>query len=300
MRFDPGLKLARHSNLGKYFEGEFVSPINVEISPSGKCQAACDFCFYRQEGKSLNGLDKVLFEEDRMKSLIDEFAEMGVKSISWTGGGEPSMHPSFGKFVDWTHKSGLKQGLFTNGLIVNYDSTKFDWIRVSKTNRDWKEENLKELNPKTLGMCLNYDNSDMEVMLALKIAEQSGVDYLQVRPALKILGKKTGMNAPKIKHSLLSITDYKFSDSSQERNYIKCEAFHFNPFIWQNGDVDVCGYKKNKGYNLGNVHNKGFKEIMEQTPKYFPVTDDCQTCCKLNSMNSTIKQMYDLEDIDFP
>jgi len=151
MRFEPGLKLARHSKLGEYFEGKSISPINVEISPSGKCNANCPWCFYRQEKGSMQGLDGVMFKEDRMHVLIEELAGMGVNSISWTGGGEPTTHPSFWKFVDWASNAGLKQGLFTNGLNphnpntnqINYDSTAFDWIRVSKTNRGWNKDTLK-------------------------------------------------------------------------------------------------------------------------------------------------------------
>ncbi len=325
MRFEPGLKLARHSKLGKYFEGKNVSPINVEISPSGKCDSNCGWCFYRQKNNQMRGLDGKMFIEKRMQGLISEFAGMGVNSISWTGGGEPTLHPDFPKFVDWVSWTDLKQGLFTNALKeFNYDSTAFDWIRVSKTNMPWNKEILKKLKPKILGMCINYSGDDDEIREALEIAEDSGVSYVQVRPALKIHGERLPkilknmpgekflseekLSVPNIKHPLLEITDYKFLGASEERNYTECEAFHFNPFIWQDGDVDVCGYQKgNKRYNLGNLYShwpRGsegkFKSIMRFAPKSVPVADNCQVCCKLNSMNSTIKHMRDLEDVDFP
>jgi organic radical activating enzyme len=316
-RFEPGLKLARHKELGTYLSGEFVAPINIEISPSGECNAACSWCFYRQEKAVIHGLDGVMFKESRMSGLIEEFAGMGVKSISWTGGGEPTKHPSFGTFAEWTHWAGLKQGLFTNALIVpTYNPQLFEWIRVSKTNSPWNEDSLSILRQcKTLGLCVNYRGKEDDILIkdTLNIVEKLETlkevsehsTYLQVRPALKILGKKVRIKTPNISHPLLHLTDYKFLGSNEERLYDQCEAFHFAPFIWQDGDVDVCGYhRKEDRFNLGNLYSAGekgrFKYIMQNVPNSFSIAENCQTCCKLNAMNSMIYFMKKLKDIDFP
>lgn len=316
-RFEPGLKLARQKELGEYLEGKLVAPINIEISPSGKCNATCNWCFYRQNSHALQGLDNIFFKESRMEGLIEEFAGFGVKSISWTGGGEPTLHPSFSKFVEWVNWVGLKQGLFTDGLTkITYDPTLFEWIRVSKTNYNWNLDVLKTLRDcKTLGLCINYrGEEDYQLVLdALKIVEMldkmkefsTYSTYLQVRPALKILGKKVDVEIPKINHPLLKITDYKFLGANSERDYNKCEAYHFTPFIWQDGDVDVCSYhRKDLRFNLGNVYDKKergkFRYIMKNAPKTIDVVENCQICCKLNSMNSMINLMRQLYDIDFP
>lgn len=317
MRFEPGLKLATHEEFGRYLRGESIPPINIEISPSGKCDAACDWCFYRQSGCKIPGLDGVLFRESRMEGLVEELAGFGVKSISWTGGGEPSLHPSFPKFEEWVHWAGLEQGLFTNALKeIKYDPTHFQWIRVSKTNKPWNEENLRVLRQcKTLGMCINYNGESDEKLVrdTLEIAdkldalkEKPGHEtYVQVRPALKIQGQKTTVEVPKIEHPLLQITDYKFLGSGVERDYSKCEAFHFNPFIWQDGDVDVCGYhRKDQKFNLGNLYSKNeqgrFRYIMKNAPAKVEVVDNCQVCCKLNSMNTMIYLADQLKDRNFP
>lgn len=317
MRFEPGLKLARHAQLGEYLAGETVPPINVEISPSGRCNATCDWCFYRQNSGKIPGLDGKLFRESRMEGLVEEFAGFGVKSISWTGGGEPTLHPSFPKFIEFAYWAGIKQGLFTNGLkSIEYDPTLFEWIRVSKTNLDWNEEVLRTLRPcKTLGMCINYNGEADEKIIekTLEIAEKLDSlkesaeysTYVQVRPALEIGGKMTEKEVPKIKHPLLHITDYKFLGAGAAREYSVCEAYHFAPFVWQDGDVDVCGYhRKNPKFNLGNLYSRGengrFRHIMQNAPKVMPVVGNCQVCCKLNAMNTMIHLMRQLQDIDFP
>ena len=316
-RFEPGLKLALHKELGEYLSGKFVSPINIEIAPTGICNANCPWCFYRQEESAIKGLDGNLFKESRMEGLVQELAGIGVKSISWTGGGEPTIHPSFPKFVEWANWAGLKQGLFTNALkIPNYDPTIFEWIRVSKTNKEWNETSLNLLRKcKTLGLCINYQGKEDDELIStsLNLVEKldslkefpSHSTYLQVRPALKIKGEKTLIEVPKIEHPLLKITEYKFLGSGSEREYSNCEAFHFAPFIWPDGDVDVCGYhRKEKDFSLGNLYEQGekgrFSYIMKNAPTKVSVQDSCQICCKLNAMNSMINMMRHLEDIDFP
>ncbi len=307
MRFDPGLKLARHSKLGDYFTGKPIAPINIEFSPTGKCNAKCEWCFYRQNSSDLPGLDNEIFKESRMEGLIEEFAGFGVDSISWTGGGEPTLHPSFHKFVEQAHWSGLKQGLFTNGMREpEYDPTYLEWIRVSKTDKKWNEDSLKMLRHcKTLGMCINYTGDDDLIKETIDVAEKINATYIQVRPALVTQGKNVERSIPMIEHPLLHITEYKFFGSNGARQYNSCEAYHFTPFIWQDGSVDVCSYHKGvPRFNLGNVYSEGkkgrFRHIMGNAPPSVPVVIDCQVCCKLNSMNTMIAMMKNLEDIDFP
>jgi len=317
-RFAPGFKLMSHKNFTEYFDDKTIYPINIEISPSGVCNANCKDCFYRQNSNELQGLDKFYFDEIRMKKLINEISKLNIKSISWTGGGEPTLHPSFYKFTKWANKKNIQQGLFTNALKpIDYQPILFEWIRVTKTNKPFNEKVLMSLRRcKTLGLCINYSNTDNESVIkdALRIAEKLEENklssehstYVQVRPALLIKGKKYENDIPKLEHPLLQITDYKFLGLISERKYEKCEAYHFSPFIWQDGDVDVCGYhRKNKFYNLGNLYDEGrigeLKEIMKYAPENVKVIDSCQLCCKLNEMNTVIHLRKNIiKDINFP
>jgi hypothetical protein len=199
---------------------------------------------------------------------------------------------------------------------INYNPSHFEWIRISKTNKDWNESSLKVLRQcKTLGMCINYNGpqDDPIIRKTLNLAEMLDESkespehstYVQVRPALKILGNRTSVEVPKIQHPLLKITDYKFFGAGEERDYNKCEAYHFAPFIWQDGDVDVCGYhRKDAKFNLGNLYSTGergrFRHIMKNTPDAIDIISSCQICCKLNAMNSLIYNMRRLQDKDFP
>lgn len=308
-----------HKQFVDYFDGRPIYPIGVEISPSGRCNANCSDCLYRQKNSKLGGHDGCLFDEERMYHLMIEFVSLGVSSITWTGGGDPSTHPSFPVFVKWANSFGIKQGLFTNGLLpIKYDPSLFEWIRVTKTDQPINEDVLMSMRAcKTLGVCLNYAPRHTEELVYELLAIVERLDavktspahstYLQVRPVLHIEGESVMNGSPKITHPLLNITDYKFRGLGDGRNYNVCEAFHFVPFIWQDGAVDVCAYhRKELAYRLGNLHDAGekgtFKYIMDHAPKNVEVVSNCQTVCKLHEMNSIIQLRKDLsdKDITFP
>ncbi|MBK8545457.1 MAG: radical SAM protein [Caulobacteraceae bacterium] len=55
---------------------------------------------------------------DEIHKLIDEFADMGVWAIAFTGG-EPTMHPDFVSFVQHARQRDLLVGIATNGLFLS-------------------------------------------------------------------------------------------------------------------------------------------------------------------------------------
>lgn len=306
MKINPGLKLVNRRNFIDYMEGKNIHPINVEISPSGICNASCDCCFYKDK-QSGQMIDRDVLRtalKDMTVWTKEDNPEDRVRSITWTGGGEPTLHKDFLDFTTLAKRVGLKQGLITNALgKINYVPEHFEWIRVSKTNRPFNLENLVALRSKakSMGLCINYSGNEEEVAEALRIGEKVGVDYVQVRPALNTGGKKTFVEEPKIEHPLLSVSHSKFSEARVDRHYTECEGFHFVPFIWEDGKVDVCGYQRgNPAYNLGDLNKAGFRDIMRNAPKYVDAIPSCQICCKLHEINSTIATSRKLEDLDFP
>jgi radical SAM protein with 4Fe4S-binding SPASM domain len=105
-------KLLRHSDrVEKMLAGETVYPVSVEIDLANVCNHKCPWCSYngfRQE-------NWVQFPDSRILSLIDELADVGVKSITFTGGGEPLVHRIAAEVFTHTHSRGIQFGLVTNG-----------------------------------------------------------------------------------------------------------------------------------------------------------------------------------------
>ncbi len=300
LRLAPQDKVVLHDQFAKYMRGERVYPINVEVSPSGACQATCTGCWY------LDQHAPIFLETQRTLRLLAEFKLLAVKSVTWTGGGDPSLHPDFTAIVRGAYDLGLEQGMFTNALASpKYDPSLFRWIRVTITDRPPRPEYIKHLASlcPVVGIAFNYEgpHDDDAVRRTLDMAENCMVSYVQVRPKLPPNGDTCNIEPPAIDHPLLHATEYKFSEARKKHEYKTCEAYHLNPFVFENGRVCVCAYMHNDpAYVLGNVYKNTFQEILDAAPPTVPVVARCQTCCKLHESNRAIHSARALQDVNFP
>lgn len=107
--------------------GVIPAPVHVHFIISDKCNQNCAWCAYRDEGQSSelfvehksNGTrnenpDRYIPFEKAVE-LLSELADLGVKAIEFTGGGEPTVHPQCAAIMDKAHSLGLKTALVTNG-----------------------------------------------------------------------------------------------------------------------------------------------------------------------------------------
>ncbi len=304
LRLAPQEKLATHPQYAAYLSGERVYPINVEISPSGICQAECPFCFYANTGE-LGHHRNVMLKTDRVLQLLLEMQELEIKSVSWTGGGEPTLHPDFGRLVAYAWYLRLEQGLFTNALAEpKYDPSRFSWIRVTMTDRPFREDLIAQLRPAgALGIAFNYSgpSDDDYLKRVLNMAERVKVDYVQLRPALAFHGQTVDIKPPDIAHPLLHVTTYKFEEAKKNHGYAQCEGYHFVPFVWEDGSVDTCAYmRRHEGYRLGDIYKNSLKEILDRAPPSVEVHPNCQVACRLHEFNLMIHRARQLEDRNFP
>ena len=112
-------------------------PHQVYLVISDLCNQDCSFCSYRssigwgEQGLSDNPNRKI--ETAKALELIDEFAELGVRAVQFTGGGEPSVHPDFEEIVSHALDRGLQVGLITNAtrLLSTRTLERLAWVRVS-------------------------------------------------------------------------------------------------------------------------------------------------------------------------
>ena len=105
-------KLLHHSDrVRQMLAGVTVFPVSVELDLSNICNHACPWCTF-------NGFRQdnwVHFPAARVQALIDELASLGVQSITFTGGGEPLVHPQAAQLIAHAHAKGLRYGVVTNG-----------------------------------------------------------------------------------------------------------------------------------------------------------------------------------------
>lgn len=115
-----------------------LSPIHIRIKPTNVCNHNCSYCSYRIDNVQL-GKDMVIRDHiprEKIIEIIDDIIEMGVKSVTFSGGGEPFCYPYLLEAVRKLSNSPVKFAVLTNGSklegelaeIFAYHAT---WLRIS-------------------------------------------------------------------------------------------------------------------------------------------------------------------------
>ena len=220
--FNPQSKVVYHlDTVLDYFKNKSVDPINLEIDPSNACNHSCPFCIsghlHLSKFKDTEFFNRQMMHKDILMNLVKDLSKTKVKSVSWTGGGEPTMNPALKEAIKYLKEnSNIDMGMFSNGSML----TRFDlfetvvdslsWIRISMdagkaksyddlrvTNRSnsFKVvlDNIKKLikikkerNSKItigVGFVVTQDNYN-EVLDFANLFKDLDVDYCQYKPEI--------------------------------------------------------------------------------------------------------------------
>ena len=125
-------KLHLHPNrVAKWLNGDNIGPIFMEVSPSGACNHRCRFCGY----DFMNYVPKFL-DLEIYRQRIPGIAATGVKSIMFSGEGEPFMNRNFTEICTATLNAGIDVGITSNGALMTPEKLRpmlgrISWIKVS-------------------------------------------------------------------------------------------------------------------------------------------------------------------------
>lgn len=110
---------------------------HVELILADLCQQSCKFCAYRLEGYASNQLfdERRMMDTSKALEIIEDCAEIGVRAIQYTGGGEPTIHKGFEEAIKRTHDLGMEFSLVSNGVRIDKKLSesiaKASWVRIS-------------------------------------------------------------------------------------------------------------------------------------------------------------------------
>lgn len=217
---DPRSKLFAHMDtLAAIQRGERPAPVNVEIDLSNRCSLGCQWCHFaythtrgplagkaNKPAGAIDGGD--LMDTHLAFDILKGLHEAGVKSVTWTGGGEPTLHPRFDYIAKYAAKWGLEQGIYTHGGHINAERA-----ALIKEHFTWAFISLDECTPDTykaskgvdrfeaatggirrlveaegkatigVGFLLHKGNFN-QVREMVKLGRDLGVDYVQFRPTI--------------------------------------------------------------------------------------------------------------------
>lgn len=115
-----------------------MAPIHIRIKPTNACNHNCSYCSYRIDNVQL-GKDMAIKDQipgEKMTEIIDDIIDMGVKSVTFSGGGEPFCYPYLLGAVKKLSQSPVKFAALTNGSKLEGELAEIfahhaKWLRIS-------------------------------------------------------------------------------------------------------------------------------------------------------------------------
>ena len=189
-----------------------MAPLHIRIKPTNVCNHHCWYCAYKAEdmqlGEGMNERDVI--PKEKMFEIIADCAEMGVKAITFSGGGEPFAYPHLLESLQHLSKNNIQFASLSNGALVKGEVAEFfahhgTWLRLSMDGWDGESyakfrgvkesefykvmDNIKNFKNHAgkcslgLSMIIGKENASHVYELAQKV-KNMGADSIKMSPCI--------------------------------------------------------------------------------------------------------------------
>src|SRR3989344_1081482 len=165
--------------------GNVTAPVSVRIKPTNICNHGCFYCTYadrRGGGKSsFSGIHEETNVRDsipreKMMEILDDFSEIGVKAITYSGGGEPLLYKYIQETLETTLKKGIDLAMITHGQFLM--DSKAESLRHAK----WVRISQDAINSEEFSRIRNMDGDTLEKI------KRNATEFVKIKDRDCVLG----------------------------------------------------------------------------------------------------------------
>lgn len=262
------LKIFAHlDELQKVKRGERIAPIYVRIKPTNRCNQNCYYCHYRNPYLNLdqyNPADEI--KREKILEIIQDFKNIGVKAVTFSGGGEPLLYPYIEETMEAVLEAGIDLSIITNGsLLIGRKAELLShakWVRISQESgcgetyskiRGVKKEtfdvlcenikNFARMKHKECELGVNFvigPNNYKEVYQAGKLMQELGANHIKYTALISNHAEK--MHAP-FKEEVIDQIHRLIDESDSDFRIVNLYESDFNSNVKFGRNYDFCGIK---------------------------------------------------------
>lgn len=130
------LRFADH--LDAYRNRQVLAPVHIRIKPTNHCNHDCWYCAYKVGNLKL-GEDMVEADSiptEKMAEIVEDIVAMGVKAVTFSGGGEPLLYKTLPEHIARLSDGGVRVATLTNGSnlkgrMADAFAEHGTWVRIS-------------------------------------------------------------------------------------------------------------------------------------------------------------------------
>jgi MoaA/NifB/PqqE/SkfB family radical SAM enzyme len=264
----------------------------------------------------------------KAKEILDDCAELGVGSIEFTGGGEPTVHKDHIEIIGHAQGLGMQTGLVTNGVRLS-DHPVFGaltWLRISldagtaetyeaiRASKAWPKviANLKTagafVGPYVgVGFVVTQENY-REIGQACSLVKAAGIPYVRLSAMFSTdgadyyagIGSAVELEIAQAKRlqdenfEIVDFFDDRIGDLAQGRpDYKFCGEQQFVLYIGGDQKVYTCCTNAYTTHGeIGDLREQRFAEWISKAHRY---DFDARSChhCQFNEKNRVINFLLD-------
>jgi len=253
------------------------------------CNLSCPYCLYTES----HNVHKEFVDTEKFLKFIDEISELGVESIEFGGGGEPTIHKDCFKIAKYAKDKGLQVGMLTNaarfdiplalesfryirlGVDAHEDSlyqkvkgtTAGTFARTEKNCRELIEARKKAgLKTPRIGVKHLIGQKNVRHLIDLVLwAESIGADYVHFKAEHNSPAALTPEERIKYGKQLADIKLEYPGFVKGDLNFLQgkhhCFMADIHAVLDANGNLNQCCYFTEKQDQIGNVFEQGFKNV---------------------------------------
>lgn len=113
------------------------APVYVRIKPTNACNHHCYYCSYADQDLGLrskvNARDRIPWP--KLQEIINDLGDMGVKAVTFSGGGEPLLYPEIAAAMQAILDQGIDLSIISNGQLLQGQIAQVlkhaKWVRIS-------------------------------------------------------------------------------------------------------------------------------------------------------------------------
>lgn len=206
------LKIFHHfDTLNKLKNGERCNPLYIRIKPTNICNHNCYYCHYKNSYLTLDEYNpQDYIPHDKMMEIIDDMGKMGVKAVTFSGGGEPLVYKYIEETMEKVLESGIDLSIITNGSMLTGRKAEIlahaKWVRISidsidptnyAKNRGISENAMGDLL-KNIGEFSKIKDDNCELGVNFVVGKENYKEIEELAVTMKKLGVNHVKYAPLI------------------------------------------------------------------------------------------------------
>ena len=245
-------------------------PTHLVIEPVSACNLRCVMCFQIDETFSKNKDYMGMMDIDLFKKIIDDAHEIGIKAVTLTGRGEPTLHPKIGEMLDYCSGKFFELKMNTNATKLN-EKLIHEILKSDITDLVFSVDSYQKSKYESIRVNGIFENIYDSIK---KFSEIKKSTYPKSKCATRISGVKVEKNIdiekftefwkPYVDHVVLVDFDQKwdtYNNSKSDAGKSPCNYLWGEMNVWYDGMCNPCDVDYKSQLQTGSLVKNSIKEI---------------------------------------